>query len=176
MKYLLGFLLLITAYLMSDAASAASRTRKIVRYDSVAIDVIVEGRGPAILLIPSLARDSEDYDAVAEGLAAAGFSVLRPQPRGIAASTGPMTGISLHDFANDIAEVITTLGDGRAVIVGHAYGNWVARMTAVDHPNLVRGIVIAAAAAKQVPTERTAARSVARDPSKPQEDRLHPIR
>jgi len=176
MKYLLGFLLLITAYLMSDAASAASRTRKIVRYDSVTIDVIVEGQGPAILLIPSLARDSEDYDAVAEGLAAAGFLVLRPQPRGIGGSTGPLTGISLHDFANDIAEVIAALGDGRAVIVGHAYGNWVARMTAVDHPNLVRGIVIAAAAAKQYPKELTAAINVAGDPSKPREDRLNALR
>jgi len=161
---------------MTSSTFAASRTRQIVRYDGVTIDVIVEGQGPAILLLPSLARDSEDYDAVAEGLAGAGFRVLRPQPRGIGASTGPMTGISLHDFARDIAEVITTLGDGRAVIVGHAYGNWVARMTAVDHPNLVRGIVIAAAAAKQYPSELTAAINIAGDPSKPAEDRLKALR
>jgi pimeloyl-ACP methyl ester carboxylesterase len=70
--------------------------------------------------LPSLARDSEDYHAVADGLAAAGYRVLRPQPRGIGTSTGPMSGISLHDFASDIAEVITQLGAGRAVIVGHA--------------------------------------------------------
>lgn len=166
----------MTAVLMSSSASSATRTRQIVRYDSVAIDVIVEGQGPAILLLPSLARDSEDYDPVAEGLAAAGFRVLRPQPRGIGASTGAMTGISLHDFAQDIAEVIRTLGAGRAVIVGHAYGNWVARMTAVDHPNLVRGIVIAAAAAKQYAPELTAAINIAGDPAKPREDRLRALR
>jgi pimeloyl-ACP methyl ester carboxylesterase len=164
------------ALLMTGAASAANRTRQIVRYDGVAIDVIVEGQGPAIVLIPSLARDSEDYDAVAEGLASAGFRVLRPQPRGIGASSGPMTGISLHDFADDIAEVIRTLGDGRAVVVGHAYGNWVARMTAVDHPDLVRGIVIAAAAARQFPKELSAAINVAGDPSKAKEDRLAALR
>src|SRR5262245_9396884 len=169
-------LLLITALFMSSSAFSATRTRQIVRYDGVTIDVIVEGQGPAVLLLPSLARDSEDYDAVAEGLATAGFRVLRPQPRGIGASTGPMTGISLHDFANDIAEVITRLGDRRAVIVGHAYGNWVARMTAVDHPNLVRGIVIAAAAAKQYPSELSAAINVAGDPTKPAEDRLKALR
>src|SRR5262249_2722231 len=169
-------LLLIMALFMSSSAFSASRTRQTVRYDGVAIDVIVEGEGPAILLLPSLARDSEDYGAVAESLAAAGFRVLRPQPRGIGASTGPMTGISLHDFANDIAEVIAALGDGRAVIVGHAYGNWVARMTAVDHPDLVRGIVIAAAAAKQFPKELTAAINIAGDPSKPSEDRLNALR
>ena len=49
-------------------------------------------------LLPSLARDSDDYDEVAEGLAAAGFRVLRPKPRGIGRSTGPMTGITLHDL------------------------------------------------------------------------------
>src|SRR5262249_6558386 len=42
-------------------------------------------------------------------------------------------------------------GGGPAVIVGHAFGNWVARMTAVDHPQLVRGVVIVAAAAKAYP-------------------------
>jgi pimeloyl-ACP methyl ester carboxylesterase len=170
----LAVLLLIASAFMTSAAFSATRTRQIIRYDSVAIDVIIEGQGPAILLLPSLARDSEDYDAVAEGLADAGFRVLRPQPRGIGASTGAMTGILLHDFANDIAEVITS--SGRAVIVGHAYGNWVARMTAVDHPALVRGVVIAAAAAKQYPAELTAAINVAGDPSKPAEDRLKALR
>jgi pimeloyl-ACP methyl ester carboxylesterase len=153
-------LLLIASVFMTSAAFSATRTRQIIRYDGVAIDVIIEGQGPAILLLPSLARDSEDYDAVAEGLAGAGLRVLRPQPRGIGASTGAMTGISLHDFANDIAEVITTLGNGRAVVVGHAYGNWVARMTAV----------------KQYPAELTAAINVAGDPSKPAGDRLKALR
>jgi pimeloyl-ACP methyl ester carboxylesterase len=170
------FYLLLIATLLISADAYAARTRRIIRYDGVTIDAIVEGQGPPIVLLPSLARDSEDYDAVAEGLAAAGYLVLRPQPRGIGASTGPMSGISLHDFANDVAEVITQLGAGRAVIVGHAYGNWVARMTAVDHPELVRGIVIAAAAAKQYPKELTAAINVAGDPSKPVPDRLAALR
>ena len=170
------FCLLLAAILFMSADAQAARTRQIVRYDGVAIDVIVDGAGPAIVLLPSLARDSEDYDAVADGLAVAGYRVLRPQPRGIGASTGPMSGISLHDFARDIAEVINQVGAGRAVIVGHAYGNWVARMTAVDHPDLVRGIVIAAAAAKQYPKELTAAINVAGDPSKPVPDRLAALR
>ncbi len=148
------------------------RTREFVRYADVAIEVIVEGQGPAIVLLPSLARDSEDYDAVAEGLAAAGYRALRPQPRGIGKSTGPLTGISLHDFARDIAEVIKALGGGRAVIAGHAYGNWIARMTAVDHPALVRGVVVLAAAAKQFPPELLTAINVAGNPALPEEQRL----
>jgi pimeloyl-ACP methyl ester carboxylesterase len=152
------------------------RTRQLVRYADVAIEVIVEGLGPAVVLLPSLARDSEDYDAVAEGLAAAGYRVLRPQPRGIGRSTGPMTGISLHDLARDVAEAIRALGGGKAVIVGHAYGNWVARMTAVDYPALVRGVVIAAAAAKQYAPDLSAAIDVAGDPAMPAEERLKALR
>jgi len=69
-----------------------------------------------VVLLPSLARDSDDYDEVAEGLAAAGFSVLRPKPRGIGNSKGPMTGITLHDFARDIAETVKAHGGGKAVV------------------------------------------------------------
>ena len=147
------------------------RTRELVRYAGVQIDVIVEGAGPLIVLLPSRGRNSEDYDEVAEGLAAVGFRVLRPQPRGIGQSRGPMTGITLHDFARDIAEVIKCHG-GTAVIVGHAYGNWVARMTATDHPDLVRGVVIAAAASKQYPPELSIAVGKSGDLSLPNEERL----
>lgn len=121
-------------------------------------------------------RDFDDYDEVAEGLAAAGFRVLRPKPRGIGRSTGPMTKITLHDFARDIAEVVKKLGGGKAVVVGHAYGNWVARMTAADHPDLVRGVVIAAAAAKQYAPELSTAVTNAGNLSLSDEQRLAALR
>jgi pimeloyl-ACP methyl ester carboxylesterase len=156
--------------------NAGGRTRQMVRYNKVALDVIVDGEGPAIVLLPSLARDSEDYDLVAQGLAARGLRVLRPQPRGIGASTGPMTGITLHDLARDIAETIKALGSGRAVVAGHAFGNWVARMTAADHPKLVRGVAIVAAAAKTIPAELRAAVNAAGDPTLPKAKRLEALR
>lgn len=161
---------------LAVAPAAAERTREMVRYADVEIDVTVDGRGPAVVLLPSLARDSDDYDDVADGLAARGFRVLRPQPRGIGKSTGPMTGVSLHDFARDVAMVIEKLGAGRAVIVGHAYGNWVARMTAVDHPALVRGVVIAAAAAKEYAPELTVAVTKAGDLALSDDERLQALR
>ena len=159
--------------MISLAPDSQARTREFVRYDNVAIDVIVDGQGTqTVVLLPSLARDSEDYDAVAQGLANAGYRVLRPQPRGIGKSTGPMSGISLHDFARDVSETVKALGGGHAVIVGHAFGNWVARMTAVDYPQLVRGVVIAAAAAKQYDPKLSAGINIAGDPNKPEAERL----
>jgi len=162
--------------MMTQAAPADDkRTRELVRSPDGEIDVIVEGAGPLILLLPSRGRDSEDYDEVAHGLAQSEFRVLRPQPRGIGKSTGPLQGLTLHDFARDVAAVISHYG-GPAVIVGHAYGNWVARMTAVDHPELVRGVVIAAAAAKTYPPELSVAVTKSGDPSLPREERLKYLR
>jgi len=152
------------------------RRTELVRYDDVQIEVVFEGNGPAVVLLPSLARDSDDYDEVAEGLAAGGFRVLRPKPRGIGRSIGPMTKITLHDFARDIAEVVKAHGGGKAVVVGHAYGNWVARMTATDYPALVRGVVIAAAPAKQYPPELAAAVPKAGNRSLSDEERLAALR
>ena len=119
------------------------------------IETITEGEGPPVVILPSRGRGAGDYDELARGIARAGYRVLRPQPRGIGKSTGPMEGLTLHDLARDVAAVIAhdLIGHagGPAVVVGHAFGNWVARMTAADHPKLVRGVAILAAAAKQYP-------------------------
>jgi pimeloyl-ACP methyl ester carboxylesterase len=136
---------------LGTVAAQAERIREIVGYDDVSIEVIAEGSGPLVVLLPGRGRGSEDFDEVAAGLAQSGFRVLRPQPRGAGQSRGPMKGLTLHDFARDNAEIIKHEGGGPAVMIGHAYGSWVARMTAVDFPQLVRGVVIAAAAAKAYP-------------------------
>jgi pimeloyl-ACP methyl ester carboxylesterase len=125
---------------------------KIAYYDDIRIEVAIEGRGPLIVMLPSRGRGAEDFDGIADELVKAGFRVVRPQPRGAALSLGPMHNLTLHDLARDVAAVIRNAGDGGpAIIVGHAFGSWVARMTAIDHPELVRGVVMAAAAAKAYP-------------------------
>jgi pimeloyl-ACP methyl ester carboxylesterase len=147
------FLIFASAWSIATGAvsARADQTRSIVAYDDVRIDLIAEGAGPLVVLLPSRGRGSLDFDTIAAGIAQAGFRVLRPQPRGVGESRGPMTGVTLHDFARDMAAVIRHEGGGPAVMVGHAFGNWVARTTAVDYPDLVRGVVIVAAAAKAYP-------------------------
>ena len=174
----MGSLLLAAGFALCGVAAAAATERRseLVHHNDVQIDVVIDGNGPAVVLLPSLARDSDDYDEVAEGLAAAGFRVLRPKPRGIGRSTGPMTKITLHDFALDIAEVVKKLGGGKAIVVGHAYGNWVARMTAADYPDLIRGVVIAAAAAKQYAPELSTAVTQAGNLSLSDDERLAALR
>src|SRR5262249_61672544 len=71
-----------------------------------------------------------------------------------------------------VPRVIGRETGGPAVIVGHAYGNWVARMTAVDYPKLVRGVVLAAAAAKKFPPRLSQLVSKSADETVPEAERL----
>ena len=157
--------------LATGARADAGRTRALVPAGPAVIDTIAEGGGPVIVMLPSRGRDSEDYDEVAAAIAAGGFRVLRPQPRGVHGSTGPLDGLTLHDLAADVAAVIEAEHAGPAVVIGHAYGNWVARMLAVDRPDLVRGIVLAAAAAKTYPPELSVAVTKVADPTLPEAER-----
>src|SRR5258708_9220049 len=71
-------------------------SRIMIRRPEVAIEVLAQGHGPRIVLLPSLGRGAADFDPIAERLAPARFRVLRPQPRGIRASPRPTNGIVLH--------------------------------------------------------------------------------
>jgi pimeloyl-ACP methyl ester carboxylesterase len=175
-------MLLLLALALTVAANAQSgtsepRTREVIHRDNVAIETIVEGTGPAIVLLPSLGRDSEEFDPVAERLAAAGFRVLRPQPRGYDRSVGPMTNVTLHDFARDVAAVIQydnvrQKTNAPAILAGHAFGHFVAKMTAVDFPQLVRAVILIGAAQKQPNPEVQKSVAIATDPSQPEAERL----
>jgi pimeloyl-ACP methyl ester carboxylesterase len=157
-------------------AQAPKRTREIVSRNGVTTEVIAEGRGPTIVLLPSLGRDSEEFDPVAERLARGGFLVLRPQPRGFGRSTGPMTNLTLHDLAAELAGVIEDKKAGPAILAGHAYGHFVARMTAVDFPRLVRGVVLIGAAQKNPDPAVQRSVAIATDPAQPEPERLKHLR
>lgn len=129
----------------------ADRHRETVTVGPARLDTIVEGKGDTIVVLPSLGRDSEDYDDLAAMFVARGYRVLCPQPRGLRGSVGPMADITLADLAADVLGVVEALAEGRTILLGHAFGNWVARMAASLRPDAVAGVVIAAAAAKQYP-------------------------
>jgi pimeloyl-ACP methyl ester carboxylesterase len=105
-----------------------------------------------VVLLPSLGRGAEDFAPIAARLAAAGLRAVRPQPRGIGGSRGAMTEIDLHDLAADIAAVVEDQRGGAAFVVGHAFGNRVARMLATDRPELVRAVALVAANVGHAPS------------------------
>ncbi|HEY7334771.1 MAG TPA: alpha/beta fold hydrolase [Bryobacteraceae bacterium] len=165
-------LLALACLVAAQSKTANRRTRETIRYGRVSVDVIEEGKGPTVVLLPSLGRDSEEFDPVAERLATAGFRVLRPQPRGYGRSAGPMEKITLHDLARDVAEVVRQKNAAPAILAGHAFGHFVAKMTAVDYPKLVRAVVLIGAAQKTPDPAVQRAVAIATDPTQPEAERL----
>ena len=134
--------------------SEQTRNSEVIRGKNVAIETYVDGAGSTFVILPSYGRDGgDDYDDITSRLVGQHWKVLRPQPRGIADSKGPMEGLSLHDLANDVALCIRALSGGPAVILGHAFGNVLARVVTTDHPDLVKAVVLAAAEASTVPED-----------------------
>jgi pimeloyl-ACP methyl ester carboxylesterase len=97
-------------------------------------------------MLPSLGRGGRDFDDLAQRLVDAGYRAITVDPRGIGDSApgDPVDNLTLHDYASDVAEVVEKLGAAPAVVLGHAFGNRVARCVAVDHPDLVRAVVLLA--------------------------------
>lgn len=122
-----------------------------------AIEVRVTGQGPPVVLIPSLGRGAADFDDLADRLARAGYRAIAPEPRGIGGSDGPLDGLTMFDLAADVAAVVDALVGGPATLVGHAFGNRVARMTATEHPRVVESLVLLACGGDVPPAPEHAA-------------------
>jgi pimeloyl-ACP methyl ester carboxylesterase len=141
----------VSSPLAADRRAQAHRAVRIVPTPSGQIEVWIEGEGPSAVMIPSLGRGVADFDDLAHRLVDEGFQVLRPQPRGVGASAGAMSEITLHDLAADVACAIEALGSAPAMVVAHAFGQRVARVLAADRPDLVSGIAMLAAGGKIPP-------------------------
>lgn len=112
-------------------------------------DVVTEfgtlGDGPSVILLPGRGGEGpEQYERLGPALAEAGFRALAINPRGVGRSTGALHALSLHDLARDVACVIDATG-GPAHLVGRAFGNRVARCTAMDFPARVKSLALLAA-------------------------------
>jgi len=113
------------------------------------IEVIVRGeKGPLIVMLPSGGRGASDFDFLAKDLSQAGWRSAAVNPRGAAGSKGPMEDITLHTYAKDVSEIIKSLDGIPSAVLGHAFGNRVARCVAADYPELVRCLVLLAAGGK----------------------------
>lgn len=168
-------LLALAALLFAMVPAQANAGSRVVRSGAETVEYYAAGRGPLVVFLPSMARGAEDFADIVPALVSRGFRVVRPQPRGAGRSTGPDRA-TLRDLANDVALVIRKERRGPAILVGHAYGNFVARMTAVDHPELVHGVVVAAGAAQSIPPELLAAVTGMSDMNRSEEERLDLLR
>lgn len=117
----------------------------------IELEVLLRGRGPLVVLIASLGRGASDFDDLAERIARAGFQAAAINPRGVGLSRGPAAE-TMADYAMDVTKTIEALHPepGGVVLVGHAFGNRVARATAAAYPDRISGLILLASGG-QVP-------------------------
>jgi len=104
--------------------------------------------GAPLVLLPSLGRGAEDFNELTSRLTAAGYRVIRPQPRGIGASRSYDFNPTLADLADDVILAARQANLAPFVVVGHAFGNRVARMIATQCPERTHALILLAAGGK----------------------------
>lgn len=137
------------------------------------VAVTVRGNGDLVVFVSSLGRGIGDFDTLMGDLEAAGYRAAGVSHRGIDGSSPAIEGLTLRDFAADVACAIEHLGGAPAHLVGHAYGNRIVRCLATDRPDLARSVTLIAAGG-QVPPAPEIGAALMRifDLDRPAEERL----
>src|SRR5262249_14518901 len=119
------------------------------RFNAEVGDVALEctscGSGIPVVLLANAGCSVGYFDYLAGMPAILGLQAVSIHIRGVAGSRGSLDGTTLHDLSGDVARVIEAIGCGPARLVGHAFGNRIARCLAVDQPPLVRSVTLLAA-------------------------------
>lgn len=108
----------------------------------------VSGSGPNIVLLASAGRGASDFNELILSLNEAGYRTIAIAPPGIGDSTlMDRVGLTGHDLADDVHEIDEkeVPADERIVILGHAFGNRIARTYAADYLSRVAATILAAA-------------------------------
>src|SRR5213079_105666 len=116
-----------------------------IEVSGATLECTLYGSGAPVVLLANAGCSSGYFDDLARALAAGGLQAICVNMRGTGESRGSLDGITTHDLAADVAGVLEALDRGPAHLVGHAFGNRVARCLAADRPSLVRSVTLLAA-------------------------------
>lgn len=103
-----------------------------------------EGDGPLVVLLHGFPESRKTWTRQLPALAKAGFRAVAPDLRGYGDSPKPR-GIAEYrvaQVADDVIELIASLGTAPCVLVGHDWGAAVAWHIAMMRPELLRKLVI----------------------------------
>lgn len=105
----------------------------------------IEGAGQPLLLSSGTGYPGATWrSGVSQRFAANGFQVVTYDHRGVGRSEQPEGDYTTRRFAADAVELLDHLSVEQAHILGHSMGGRVAQWIALDNPNRVRSLVLAA--------------------------------
>jgi pimeloyl-ACP methyl ester carboxylesterase len=100
-----------------------------------------DGNGAPIVFLHGWPDSWFSFTRVAERIPAT-YRVFLLDQRGFGESDRPLDGYAIRDFANDAAAFLDALSLGRATIVGHSFGTFVARALAIARPDRVERLAL----------------------------------
>ncbi|MEG9862043.1 MAG: alpha/beta hydrolase [Parvularculales bacterium] len=113
------------------------------------VSYLASGAGSVVVMLASLGRPAEDFNHLAARLSDKGYRTIAVQPRGVGGTDRGIENPTMGDLAEDIVAVIDAeAGEVPVFIIGHAFGNRLARTVAVMYPVRVRALVLLAAGGK----------------------------
>jgi pimeloyl-ACP methyl ester carboxylesterase len=126
------------------AESATPPAGKFIEVTGVRLHYVDRGRGPVVVLLHGNGVMLQDFEASGVlPLAAESHRVLAFDRPGFGYSDRPRSTVwTPAAQAELIAQALKQLGIERAVVVGHSWGTMVALAIALDHPELVSGLVL----------------------------------
>ena len=110
---------------------------------AASLECTVNGSGDPLVVLANAGCSTGYLERFGERLPRS--QIIAINMRGVGASRGPLDNATLHDLASDVAGVLEALQCGPVHILGHAFGNRIARCLAADHPAIVRGVILVAA-------------------------------
>jgi pimeloyl-ACP methyl ester carboxylesterase len=135
----------VEAILTTSARGLDLEQHRTIEVGDTTLECTLRGSGAPIVLLANAGCSVGYFDHLARALVTAGFQTISINMRGVGGSLGSLDGTTLHDLAGDVAGVIEAIGCGPAHLVGHAFGNRIARCLAVDRPSVVRSVTLLAA-------------------------------
>ncbi len=110
---------------------------------TLSMRVAIQGQGPLVLLCHGFPESWYSWRHQLDALSAAGYRAVAPDMRGYGGTDAPsdVQAYTMLHLVGDMVELVRTLGETSAVIVGHDWGAPVAWNAAMLRPDLFRGVV-----------------------------------
>ena len=100
------------------------------------------GDKPTIIALHGLAGNGTCWSPLARSLEHQ-YDIIMPDARGHGMSSAPLHGYTYQDHANDVIELIRTLGIKSPYLLGHSMGGMTAAMVASRLGSSISGIILA---------------------------------
>jgi non-heme chloroperoxidase len=130
-------------YTVWEVEPSEHQVKRIKLSTGVELEYVEQGQaaGIPVILLHGITDSWHSFEPVLPYLPI-NLHVFAISQRGHGDSEKPMTGYEMKDFSNDLAAFLEQFKLGPAFIVGHSMSGLVVQQFVLDHPSLVRGIVI----------------------------------